>query len=248
MKLRLIARPAHLAATTLALLCAFGGAHAETLLNQQGALAGGAGSASDAPGFPITISAPGSYKLTSDLVVDDPTKAAIEILVTTATIDLNGHSIRGPVTCQIGASGAPTYCTGDVGAPGAWGIIGPATSIVTSYTIRNGRIRGFGRGGISLSSVRVEDVDIFATAGHGIVAADASLLRVHSFDNLGWGVVLSGYGSVVDSRATANAQGGMYLKPTVVKRNNLVVNNTYNSIFGGSAAGSSGNVCNGVAC
>ena len=52
----------------------------------------------------------------------------------------------------------------------------------------------------------------------------------------------------VGDAATANAQGGMYLKPTVVKRNNMVANNNYNSIFGGSAAGSSGNVCNGVAC
>lgn len=244
MNLRILARPIHLAAGTLAVLCAFS-AHAETLLNQEGALAGGAG---DAPGFPITIGIPGSYKLTSDLVVNDSTKAAIEILVTTATIDLNGHSIRGPVTCQNGASGSPSSCTGDSGSPAAWGIIGPATSVVTSYTIRNGKIRGFGRGGISLSNVRIEDVDIFANAGHGINAVDASLLRVNSFDNLGWGVVLNGYSSVVDSRVTANAQGGMYLKTTVVKRNNLVANNNYYSIYGGSSVGSSGNVCNGAAC
>lgn len=93
------------------------------LIDQNKALAG-AVTPGDAPGFPITISQPGSYRLSSNLVL--PAGAtAISIAVNNVTIDLNGFSIIGTPgnngTVGISYSGAP-----------------PATGL----TIRNGIIDG----------------------------------------------------------------------------------------------------------
>src|SRR5262245_35297368 len=66
--------------------------------------------AGDAPGFPVQISAAGSYRLTGNLVVPSENTDAIQVLVlatpTPVTIDLGGHEIRGPVVC----SGSPIAC------------------------------------------------------------------------------------------------------------------------------------------
>src|ERR1700689_5095189 len=75
------------------------------LINQSNAAAGSI-TPGDAPGFPITISQSGSYKLSSDLIVPDANTTAIEITAKWVTIDMNGFSIIGPVAC----SGHPVAC------------------------------------------------------------------------------------------------------------------------------------------
>src|SRR5271154_6656573 len=64
------------------------------LINQSSALQGGV-TPGDAPGFPVTISQPGSYRLSSNLVVPDSNTNAIEITAEFVTLDLNGFSIVG---------------------------------------------------------------------------------------------------------------------------------------------------------
>src|SRR4051794_37476543 len=49
--------------------------------------------------FLITISEPGSYRLTDNLVVTDANTTAIEINADDVTIDMNGFSIHGPGAC-----------------------------------------------------------------------------------------------------------------------------------------------------
>jgi len=242
-----LSRRLGLAAASAALLCISGVAQAQVLISQEGALAG-IPAIGDSPGFPITIGKSGSYKLSSDLTVTDPTKPGIVIAVSDVTIDLNGHTISGPLYCVNGGSW-PGSCTG--GNPGlnwVWGIDASMGAVLSARTIRNGTIRGFSGGGISLSNVRIEDMNIYSNGGDGIVASDGMLLRVNVFNNLGWGINLQGYSSVIDSLVTTNTRGGMKLANTVLKRGNLVSNNNYYQIYGGSSAGSSGNVCNNVAC
>lgn len=53
----------------------------------------------DAPGFPVTITAPGHYRLTSDLVVPAGTDGIV-IRADNVVIDLNGFAIRGPAKCS----------------------------------------------------------------------------------------------------------------------------------------------------
>src|SRR5436190_10630805 len=68
------------------------------LIDQNRALAGGV-TPGDAPGFPVTISLAGSYRLSGNLTVPDANTTAINITADNVTIDLNGFSIIGPVVC-----------------------------------------------------------------------------------------------------------------------------------------------------
>src|SRR5256885_13905531 len=76
------------------------------LINQSAALAGNV-TPGDTPGFPVTISVSGSYKLSGNLTVPDANTSAIQISADHVTIDLNGFSIIGPVVC----TGFPITCT-----------------------------------------------------------------------------------------------------------------------------------------
>jgi hypothetical protein len=97
-------------------------------INQTCAVATGC-FAGDTAGFPVSISPARSYVLTSNLTVSDPEANAIEVLVNDVTLDLNGHSIRGPA--------------------GGGGGKGVRALNRFNITIRNGRIWGFGLAGIS---------------------------------------------------------------------------------------------------
>src|SRR5262245_13742910 len=115
-------------------------------INQARALAGGV-TAADTPGFPVTLGAGGSYVPTSGLVVADPNLDAIEFTADGVTVDLNGFELQGPITCS--GSGSTLTC----GAGTGRGVDGQSRA---RETVMNGRVRGFGGGGVILgSSVQV---------------------------------------------------------------------------------------------
>src|SRR4051794_19461257 len=53
-----------------------------------------------AGGFPFKITQPGSYKLTTNLVVPAD-KAGIQIAANDVTLDLNGFGITGAIVCDV---------------------------------------------------------------------------------------------------------------------------------------------------
>src|SRR5438552_13182415 len=113
------------------------------LINQSAALAGNI-TPGDAPGFPVTISVSGSYRLSGNLTVPDANTTAILITAEDVAIDLNGFSIIGPAVC----AGFPfvTSCSPTGTGRGVdQGISGPS-----STTVVNGSIRGMGSDGILL--------------------------------------------------------------------------------------------------
>jgi hypothetical protein len=98
-----------LAALSLAALAATAQAQVITI-DQAKALAGNV-TPGDTPGFPVTISQPGSYRLMSNLTVADVSAHGIRIEANGVTIDLNGFSITGARCvpggrCHIGTGGA----------------------------------------------------------------------------------------------------------------------------------------------
>src|SRR6266540_3776373 len=76
------------------------------LIDQNRALAGGV-TPGDTPGFPVTLSVPGSYRLTGNLTVPDANTTAIQIAADNVTLDLNGFSILGPVVCSFNFLSTP---------------------------------------------------------------------------------------------------------------------------------------------
>jgi len=153
----------------------------------------------DAPGFPVTISEPGSYRLTSNLVVSNAV-TVIEVTASDVTLDLAGFSIIGPNQC----SGTPVACT--IQGGGSIGIkavadTGPSPDNVR---VRNGTVRGMGGHGIRMM-------------GNGTVVE-----RVHAVSNGGPGIVV-GMGHIIDSVAMFNGSGaavvGLIVRGTVAMNN-----------------------------
>lgn len=129
-----------------------------------------------AGGFPYAINQPGSYVLTSNLVVSDATRGGITISSEGVTLDLNGFTVRGPITCARSDSSqydpALLACTGSSTANG---IVANTRSV-----IRNGRVTGFGRYGIQAGGslwapVLVEDVQVDQNAQGGISFAGGTV-------------------------------------------------------------------------
>ena len=126
----------------------------------------------DLTGFPVTITAPGSYALTGNLSVLDANVTAIVVDAEGVTIDLRGFEIAGPLSCSC----CPLSCSGSGTGEG---IKNGASSIAgRGSTIRNGTVRGFASGGVVVNAfqMRVEDVHATQNGGVGILVGGTSVV------------------------------------------------------------------------
>ena len=131
------------------------------LIDQNKALAGNV-TPGDAPGFPVTISLPGSYRLAGNLTVPNANTDAIVIAASHVTIDLNGFAILGPTDCGGGLNPCANAGSGN----------GISTSNVQfNITIRNGTIQGMGNAGIAFfgASNLVENMHVRSNGAVGII-------------------------------------------------------------------------------
>src|SRR3954463_6871090 len=76
------------------------------LIDQDRAMAGDITNG-DAPGFPVTISQPGSYRLSGNLTLSAPDVTPIQTTADGVTLDLAGFSIIGPSLCSGPAATCP---------------------------------------------------------------------------------------------------------------------------------------------
>jgi len=150
------------------------------LISQADAIAGGV-TASDTPGFPVTLDTPGSYRLAGDLTVASTTADGIEITVDDVTVDLGGFAIQGPITCT--GQGSALSC----GAGSGRGVDATGAARIT---VRNGSVRGFGSDGVYVGG------------------ADSRAVGLTAEENGGSGIVLSG-GIVRDCTASRNGSAGI---------------------------------------
>jgi hypothetical protein len=172
------------------------------LINQSVALAGNV-APGDAPGFPVTINVPGSYRLSGNLTVPDANTTAIEITADNITIDLNGFSIIGPTVC----SGFPVTSCSPTG-PG----LGIVSSTKSNIAILNGKIQGMGSTGIALSgrNNRVEKVHVIGNGGNGIFALiGSSVMWCIASNNFGGGITLDRGGVAINNVASGNRSDGI---------------------------------------
>lgn len=161
----------------------------------------GSTTASDDPGFPVTLDAPGSYRLTSDLVVGSTETNAIEIVAPAGvTLDLNGFEIRGPTLC----TGQPLSCS-PLGN-GA-GITGDSSLNV----VRNGTVRGF-RSGIDLAGGHntIEHVHVRDCSSSGINIGSGIVRGGVVASNAVTGIFVSDFGAVESSTVVGNGNFGVY--------------------------------------
>jgi hypothetical protein len=150
--------------------------------------------AGDAPGFPVTISQPGRYVLTSDLVPPGAagTVTVIDGAAAFVDLDLGGHAIDGGQTC----SGTPVAsCTNGPGSRGIDMIAPPFQPMVLH--VHDGKVHGFATAGLLAQNL-----------------AEGSVIeRVTATEN-GFGVGVAGILPTVtvrvrDSQLSRNSFGGV---------------------------------------
>src|SRR5689334_1511126 len=116
------------------------------VITHEKALAGGV-TKDDAPGYPVTISKPGSYRLGTNLLMPDGYTDAISILSDQVQLDLNGFAILGKVTCT---GEKQSFTCLPIDASGIAVVSGNKQVVV-----RNGQINGF-QVGAFLNAAKLE--------------------------------------------------------------------------------------------
>jgi hypothetical protein len=170
----------------------------------------------DAPGYPVEIAQPGSYRLTGNLYRLVPQTLDIdfiEVLSDDVTLDLGGFRI----SCS-------SLVVGGACAGLAQGIDGLGAS---NTTVRNGTVRGMPNAGVSLGSQpQVEAMTARENGGFGIRTGAASIVSGNTaFDNGGDGISVS-IGSLVSGNSVYNNGGdGIDAGPGSLVQSNAVRNN-----------------------
>jgi len=213
------------------------------LIDQRRALAGNI-TPGDDPGFPVTISASGSYRLASNLTV--PTGlTGILIKADHVTLDLNGFIIRGRLE---EGTGNPDGISDD-------------DRPVQGVTIRNGTIAGFRRGVALATSEEIDVAGITVTDSHdrspdaAIMVGDYSKItesKVYRnraggincrsdctirqnivFANAGWGIAADINSTVAGNTSSQNDSAGISCEGTCV----IIENTLYGNGYGGISTG-----------
>jgi len=237
-------------------------------INQAKAMAGGV-TPGDSPGFPVTISVGGSYRLTSNLDVAAGGQGTPEnlggIVVQAGAapkavdIDLNGFVLLGPVTCTFGMN---LSCSANESGSG----IGIQDSSQGPLAVHDGTIQGFAGNGIqgapfvnatkriwnldlrwndvgaSVYYGRAENVTSSQNRGIGVYAYYSLLSRILAHQNGGQGIAMAA--TVVDGcSCVGNAADGIYADYGSVVRNcHLTGNGGYGlSCYSLGKCGYSGN-------
>jgi hypothetical protein len=195
-----------------ALIASGGAAFAQASINQNLALAGNV-TPGDTPGFPVTLSQPGSYKLTSNLFVPSGVSGVV-ITAPDVTLDLNGFSIVGAVTCTQNTTTLVVTCTGQSAPYDGYGVLTTFGSI-----IKNGTVKGFERAGVYAAGggVVVERLHVTQSYDDGLVQGDdAAGLRI------------------IDSRFTLNNRNGASVRASVTT-GSMFMNNGLRGFAAGTA-------------
>lgn len=213
----------------------------------------------DTPGFPITIGAAGSYRLTSNLVVPNDDTDGIRISTSDVGIDLNQFAVISDSCLDENDICRPSSGSGSG--------IETTTTESRGISVRNGSITGMGDFGIQLgaqaevSGMRVRwnggdgiyvdvgssvsDSVVFGNGGDGIVADSGSTVfdnTVH--DNSADGIETGGGCSVRGNTVRSNNGVGLRMGSQSAYRDNTLTSNGGGCVTGGVTTG--GNACNGA--
>ena len=187
------------------------------LIDQNRALAGNV-TPGDTPGFPVTITVPGSYRLSGNLTVPDANTSAIVIAadVTGVTIDLNGFTIAGPTVC----GSFPIVCS-----PLGSGIGVSAPGTARAVSVRNGSIVGMGTSAVQVLAVAssIDNITALSNGGTGIFASVATVTNNRAMKN-GLNGILAGNSVVMHNLSVQNGGAGIGGNDSLFINNTLIAN------------------------
>jgi hypothetical protein len=192
----------------------------------------------DTGGFPVQITAPGSYFLTSNLVVPDSATTAVTVSGDNVVLDLGGFEISGPTVCP--ATPPPFVCTN--GGAGVGINAGPTSAVGT--VVRNGSVRGFGgspEGGTGCVAVfgtgMIEDLVVSSCNGLGVFLNHGTVQRTVVTRTASTGIAAQ-LGAVTESYVdNVSASGITLLRGNVLDSFVFHVGAVGIFVSGGSVAG-----------
>lgn len=214
----------------------------------------------DTPGLPVLITEPGSYRLTSNLIVPNEDTDGIFVRTSDVGIDLNNFAI-----IRSGCEGVTLDCTPRSGT-GA-GVRSNATELRRGVSVKNGSITAMGNSGVLLGAqsevtnlrVRWNRIDgITVNAGSTVTGNTAfrngrNGMKISSGStasgNTVWGNGSHGIEtttgcSVKGNTVRDNEGSGLKLGLLTGYRENVISGNIMGEVSGGVDAGA--NVVNGV--
>ena len=198
-------------------------AEGATLITQEKALAGKV-TPGDKLGFPVTISASGSYAFAGNLQVPAG-KNGIVVAADNVTIELAGFRLAG-------------------GTLAAGGIVEGGANR-SGITIRNGTITGFKQDAVrgTGSYWTVEDMRIVFNGGHGVSAGHMLQLR----DSTLWinklnGIVAFNWASILDSTIVGSGGNGVVCDNHCLVKGNLISQNGHTASGGVGVSANLGTV------
>lgn len=158
--------------------------------------------------LPLTITTPGSYYLTGNILTGG---AGIQIQAEPVTIDLNGFTLYGG--------------TGH----GIW-----TEAPYSRTTVRNGRVMGWTGAGIRLGALsRVEDVETSNNGAEGVLVDDGSFVRSsYAGGNTTNGIEVRAGCLVLNCIANANGHDGIHAETGSIVRDSVAYHNHDNGIYG----------------
>lgn len=183
-------------------------------INQAIARAGGVNGdlVADPPGFPVEITRPGSYRLTSDLSGAGTGNLISAGATDDVTIDLAGHTLRHEGVCS--------------GIFIVFGVVASGANTV----VRNGTLRNVHGPAIRLEgpSARVERVRVIEGCSSGVWVGEGALVtKVAARANGNAGIRCGAYCRVVDGIADDNGSSGIDVGPDSIVSGSVAVGNAY---------------------
>lgn len=183
------------------------------LINQTSALAGYV-TPGDVPGFPVTISLPGSYRLEGNLTVPTVFITAIQITADNVTLDLNGFAILVASPLCLTGPGVPCPANGH----------GVEATDRENVAVLNGTVSGMGGSGVTLGkNGRVDKVRV---------------LHNRTGINTGQGSVVTG------NTAQGNSSTGIYAGANSIVEGNVAMSNLRHGIYASYGSTVQGNTAN----
>lgn len=159
--------------------------------------------AGDTAGLPVTITASGSYRLTSNLIVPDESTDGIKISTSDVGIDLNNFAI-----IRSGCEGATTACTP---------VSGTGSGVERTLTwdrgisVKNGTITGMGGYGVQLGAqAEVTNLRVRWNRLDGISAVEgASISGNTAYGNGSGGIAVTFSSTVLENAVFQNGSSGI---------------------------------------
>ena len=216
-------------------------------INQARAFVGGVTPA-DTPGFPVTISEPGSYRLTGNLQLSDANTTAIVVSASDVTIDLNGFGIFGITVCtQQSNDFVSCIPTGNGDGVRA---LSTDPSNMENVTVRGGTVRGVGRFGVTLSGnqSRIEHMRAVSNGSSGLgvntvnLSRGGAVLFSTGINNGNDAIFVGSDGLARDNVAVGNGRNGIRASERSAVLDNTMTHNFNTGLFVSTGSGYANNV------